>query len=160
MPIPAAYVAGFLDGEGSVTILRRNGRRSPSYGLHVAFTNCDLRPLRAIQLVYGGTIFAKPRRSLRHAPAFELRVGKRQDVQRLLTDVAPFMLVKREQVEVGLTFLALGRCRMIVVGHRRIHPIKGGTHPILKAAPGEQELRQDLKARLNGFNTRGQRACG
>lgn len=157
MAISPQYVAGFLDGEGNITILARNqkGKYACSYGLHVGFTNRDLRPLLSIKAIYGGSLFAKRLASPRHSQAFELRIGNRIAVKSLLCDVLPFLICKKAQAELGLSFLALGKCKMIVVETRRIHPLKGGAHSIMHAAPGEQEARDSLKCQLMILNKRG-----
>ena len=150
MAISPQYIAGFLDGEGHVTILRRNQyTKYPSYGLHVGFTNRDLRVLQAIQSVYGGNLFAKKRRSSLHSVAYELRVGKREDVKRLLVDILPYLIIKREQAELGLAFLKLGRVRMEVATKR------GKSWPIFKGNESDIALRADMKEHLGILNSRG-----
>lgn len=154
--ITSAYIAGFLDGEGNITILRRNqynGYRS--YGLHVGFTNLDVRPLLAIQDVYGGHLFEKKRKSTKHRQAFELRVCQKAAVEKLLKEVLPHLLIKREQAELGIAFLKLGKVKMEVIGMYRNSSVKGGLHPVSKAAAGEQEAREEMKQNLMLLNKRG-----
>ena len=105
--------------------------------------------------MYGGNLFEKPRYNPKHSRAFELRIGARSAVFKLLCDVLPHLICKREQAELGLAFLTLGKVKMKVIGHRKIHPKKGGTHPILKAVDGEQEIREAAKQNLMLLNKRG-----
>lgn len=156
MAISPQYVAGFLDGEGNITILQRNRcSGGESYNLIIGLTNRDLRVLTAIQSVYGGSIFAKKRYSTQHSVAFELRLAKRSQVNQLLNDVIPYLICKRQQAELGLAFLAMGRVKREVVGRRKFHPTKGGTVPLLRVVAGEQETRRAMKAELSKLNQRG-----
>jgi hypothetical protein len=150
------YIAGFLDGEGNISILQCNRYiRQCSYQLHVGFTNRDLRPLQLIQAAYGGCLWQKRRYSSKHSQTYELRIGKRVDVGRLLTNLLPYLICKRDQAELGLAFLALGKVKVQMVGTRKIHPTKGGVYPIMKAVPGEQEKRAEIKSKLTVLNARG-----
>jgi len=150
MAISPQYIAGFLDGEGHVTILKRNQyTRYPSYGLHVGFTNRDLRVLNAIKSVYGGNLFQKKRYKAAHSSAFELRIGKRSDVERLLSDVLPYLIIKREQAEIGLAFLQLRRVKMEVTLKR------GKSWPLFKGNESDIEARAQMKQQLSVLNARG-----
>src|SRR6516164_928147 len=148
--INPAYVAGFLDGEGNITILQRNRYNGgESYCLIVGFTNCNLHVLELIRNEYGGSLFQKRRYKSNHSPSYELRLSTRKLTQRLLTDVLPFLICKKSQAELGLSFLRLGKVRREVIGRRRFHPTKGGTVPLMKVVPGEQEARREMKANLS-----------
>jgi hypothetical protein len=154
--VSAQYVAGFLDGEGNITILERNRYAGYcSYGLHVGFTNRNLCVLNAIRDSYGGTIFQKKRYRPNHSASFELRIGKIKEVLRLLEDVTPHLIIKKEQAELARQFLKLGKVKMEVISMRKIHPTKGGLHPVLQALPGEQDIRKDFKEKLMSMNVRG-----
>lgn len=154
--ISPEYLAGFFDGEGHVTILEANRCAGyASYRIHVGFTNKNLEVLSIIRDSFGGNMIQKKRHSVKHAQAFELRIGNRDSVRKLLTYIQPFVIIKKEQVSLGLRFLDLGRVRMSVIGHRRIHSMKGGTHPIVQALPGEQEKRLAMKSELSKLNARG-----
>jgi hypothetical protein len=156
MGIDPAYVAGFLDGEGNITILQRNRYNGgESYCLIVGFTNRDIHVLELIQNEYGGSIFQKRRYKPNHSPSYELRICTRKQTQRILADVLPFLICKKNQAELGLSFLRLGKVRKEVIGRRRFHPTKGGTVPLVRVMPGEQEVRREIKANLSLLNKRG-----
>ena len=149
-----AYIAGFLDGEGNITILARNRNiKRISYGLYVGFTNRDLRPLLAIKKKYGGNLFWKKRYSKKHSQAFELRIGNRKTVVDLLTDALPYLMCKKEQAELGLAFLSLGKVKRLII--ERIVNCKGGTTAHLVAIEGEQQVREEFKNKLMLLNKRG-----
>lgn len=151
----AAYVAGFLDGEGNITILKRNQneRPNPSYDLHVGFTNRDLSALQVIQSFYGGTIFQKKRYRANHATSYELRIGRKAQVARLLQESYPYMLIKQKQAELALAFLKMPRVRMEKTADR------GKSWPLFKANESDIACRAKLKSELTELNKKGVDVC-
>lgn len=144
------YTAGFLDGEGHITILNRNRASGySSYGIHVGFTNRSLSVLLALQKAWGGTIFQKKRHSSRHSQTYELRIGKRAEVGRLLESVLPHLLIKQKQAELGLEFLKLGRVRMVLKTNR------GKAWPIFAGSDEDARTRAEFKQNLSELNKRG-----
>ncbi len=146
-----AYIAGFLDGEGNITILGRNQTKAknPCYGLHVGFTNRDLPVLLWIRSLYGGNLFEKHRRSLKHSRSYELRIGKKESVGMLLNDIYPFVRIKSKQVELALAFLSLPRVRMELIKYR------GKTWPLFNGNKEDVKKREIFKSSLNILNQRG-----
>jgi len=151
------YVAGLFDGEGYVTIRRVNKYKTstPSYTCGVGIANKHLGVLKLIQAQFGGKIYPKSRKSPKHSVAFEWFTCQSSSVHRFLSDISSIVVIKSEQVRLGLDFLSLGKMKKVVVGRRRIHTTKGGTYPICNVADGEVELREDFKLRLTAMNMRG-----
>lgn len=153
LDVDAAYIAGFLDGEGYISIARANryaGRIA--YRLVVGFTNRDLAVLEWIQGFLGGTINAKSRSDpLKHALAFELKSTCHPKNKELLLRVQPFIKIKRRQVEVALAFLRLGRIQKSMVA-------RGKAWPIFRADPVDVAKREACKGELSTLNQRGPRA--
>lgn len=151
----AAYIAGFFDGEGYITIRRSNrylGNRV-SYRLVVGFTNTNIDVLKWIQLsVGGGAINPKSRKSLKHSQAFELTVHKRHLIVDLIDAIEPYVRIKREQLAVGVCFLSLGLVQKIMVVSRG-----NKSWPVFRAKPGENEIREDYKLIMTDLNRRGPR---
>lgn len=89
-----AYLAGIIDGEGTIYAIRR--RRS----VRVYVVNTDERLIRWLEREFGGLVY---RREPRHGwkAKFEWHVVSR-DVSRILTLVLPYLVIKREQAELGL----------------------------------------------------------
>ena len=110
-PAEVAYVAGFLDGEGSIVIRRARkipGRRTGiDFRLQIQFAQNDIRPLKLIEETFGGKTYACKPRKPTHAPYFQLSLQSRMGCQRLLEATRPHLLVKKEQAELALRFLAL-----------------------------------------------------
>lgn len=139
----SAYIAGFLDGEGNITILRRNQylNKTPSYGLIVGFTNTDRHVLEWLSTKVAGGIYKKARYRENHRQGYEFRVWNKQETKFILESILPYLRIKRAQAEVALDFLELGRVR------------KTGTWPLFKSLPAEIELREKFKQALGLLNS-------
>jgi hypothetical protein len=91
------YIAGFFDGEGSVGI--------DAYG-KVRVSIAQKRPeiLYMIQEQYNGYVYSK------HHPVFEgymLNFLGKKDCQKILTAIFPYLVVKRDEVEIALKAVEL-----------------------------------------------------
>ena len=87
--IDAAYLAGLIDGEGTVTLTRvhRNRQR----GLVVAISNTERGILDHVrEVVGGGTITNKRRSKEHHTPSFVYHLSDRRALN-LLEQISPFM---------------------------------------------------------------------
>ena len=145
----AAYIAGFFDGEGCVTIVRRRPKPTASYWLLVGLTNTDLQILLWIQSIVGGKICNKTRRSIKHAPGFELRITRKQEMYNFLIYIQPFVRIKKRQVETALAFLELKKVKMVMSESR------GKTWPLMAASPEDAVTRETFKTIMNDLNRRG-----
>ena len=144
------YIAGFLDGEGNISILRRNQYNNrTSYGLHVGFTNRNRLVLRTIQMMYGGSIFKKKRQSKKHAQAFELRVSNKPTLKILIKRIFPYLICKKRQADLALRFLALPNVR------REVIKIRGKSWPLFRGNQRDKNIREKFKQRLQFLNRRG-----
>jgi hypothetical protein len=95
-----AYFAGFFDGEGCVAIY--------VHKYVVSITNTDVRPLKRAKELWGGTINVQKRETLQ---------GALQDLRRwsvygrnsreFLNAILPYLIVKKEQVNIYLAILDL-----------------------------------------------------
>lgn len=150
-PAVRGSIAGFLDGEGHVTIRRCNLGRTPnpSYQVAVGFTNRNLLPLEVIQTHYGGKIYEKARASNKHRPAFELTIFRRAETKRILSELLPDLLIKRPAAEIGLALLRLGKLT------KRVIEVRGKSWPRYEADATEVAAGEDLRAQLRIVNGRG-----
>jgi hypothetical protein len=109
-PTEAAYFAGFIDGEGSVGIYKAKRKEQRSgYRLQPALSvaNTNVEALKTIQRMCGNgrliqsTNHAHPN----HKPGYILRFTANQ-MRHLLPQVKPYLLIKAQQAEYVLQFLA------------------------------------------------------
>lgn len=99
-----AYIAGFVDGEGSVTIVNTHGQLA----LRVCVVQTDKDVLEWIRAVLdcGGSISTRSRKgSLGKKTLYVLQWGG-ASAGRVLEQVLPYLRVKRGKAEVGLQFQA------------------------------------------------------
>lgn len=104
----AAYLAGFLDGEGHISIrlrtrLRKGKPCKPIYEIQVQIGQKIIEPLEAIQALYGGHI--RLRAPGKRNEAWILTWGNNPDVLRILMTVKPYIIGKREQTLQALAIL-------------------------------------------------------
>lgn len=100
-----AYVAGFLDGDGSIQIhSQRQPKRNPFYSLVISAGNADLPLLEWLQGLCGGDIHHRPPKA-NHQRRFEWRVTG-VGAESLLRRIRPWLRVKSVQAWLGLEFQA------------------------------------------------------
>lgn len=97
-----AYIAGFLDGDGSV-MLQFKPRKKVSYGFRVKTTICFYQKTRCNKgLVWikeklgAGYLYQRP------DDITELRIEGHQQVKSVLVKLSPYIVFKREQVKLIL----------------------------------------------------------
>lgn len=101
--ISIAYTAGFIDGEGCITIKkihkdRLKRSKHDCYQLIVCITNTDIRPLKALKERWGGNL----RQLKRYEPHHRLRyfwVLPAKQAMRMLEAIFPYLIVKRAVAE-------------------------------------------------------------
>jgi LAGLIDADG-like domain len=85
----AAYIAGLVDGEGTVTLSTMH--RGENRRLVVSISNTERNLLEFVQEALGtGQITGKRTYSARHTPSFAFRVTNRQAVD-LLRQIGPYL---------------------------------------------------------------------
>lgn len=108
-----AYLAGFFDGEGCVSILRFAEKRRAAtyfaYRLQVRIGNTNLEVLEWIQSKFGGTIYDQVRSVPGNRKPFWAWHTSGHKAKTFLEMIEPFVIVKRRQIQVALQFLSLGR---------------------------------------------------
>ena len=110
-----AYAAGFFDGEGAVMIWRRAGNFNcidkagrPYHRLHVTISQVDRKPLDWLKERFGGTVCQKKRPVVANneKPVWQLAMSSIVP-QQFLEAIYPFIVLKRERVDVALKFRTL-----------------------------------------------------
>lgn len=109
-----AYVAGFIDGEGFVDIHRQatektmksRGLKNPSFQPIVQISNSNKEVLDKIHATYGGSIYSR-RKKDGHKQIYSFVVTARK-AEKLLTDILPYLVIKKIQAELVLKFYSEG----------------------------------------------------
>jgi hypothetical protein len=102
-----AYIAGFFDGEGSVTI-HENWRpsprgKSPNHTLQVSIGNTDPHVLQWIHGAFGGSLTTRPATKPRHKDVTQWII-RSNGAASFLRALLPFLRMKTEQALTGISF--------------------------------------------------------
>lgn len=106
-----AWAAGFIDGDGFITIQNRNqtvnGKQYKGHYLRVGACQASLAPLEELQRIFGGSIRPKSIGSNPHGynrkPQWNWALSTQQ-ASDALTQMLPFLLHKREVALLALDF--------------------------------------------------------
>lgn len=139
LPTEAAYVAGFIDGEGTIGIIKARRKEARSgYRLqpHLQIANTDMGALESIQRMCGGRLIqttspAHPN----HKPGYVLRYSPNQ-MRFLLPQIAPFLIIKAKQAAYVMEFLSFN---------------VGGSH----LSQQHQDRAHEIRDAVRGLNARG-----
>lgn len=88
-----AYIAGIIDGEGTVTLVRKHCNNAHSPEITVA--NTDLRLLKWLQERLGGMIKKKMKKLPYHSQAYTWVIRDNRVID-LLNEIEDLLIVKRE----------------------------------------------------------------
>ncbi len=104
-----AYLAGIIDGEGTVTIHRqterRKGRTYFSYAPQLTISNTDRIMLESLQNRFGGNVLkVHPPPNKRWKQGYLLSF-RREEILALLPRVIPYLTSKRRKAELLLEYM-------------------------------------------------------
>ncbi len=94
----AAYIAGLIDGEGSITI----AESGQDFRLSLTITNTYRPVLEWVQERTGGSL-ASRRNDKNRRPIHVLSINNKR-VTQILRKIAPYMIIKRQQAQIALDF--------------------------------------------------------
>ncbi len=98
-----AYVAGFIDGEGSVRIQKQTHHHRFQYYPVVAIYNTHKPVLLWIKSYYGGTLeeeFGRKSKVMKKR-IYRLRFNK-EEIKFILNDILEYFIIKQEQAKICL----------------------------------------------------------
>lgn len=151
-----AWIVGFLDGEGLVTITRqiRKDRPSPAYRAYVNVCNTDKEVLGIYLKYYGGRIYQahEKRRDLmgnKWADAYNWYCPI-SSTKPLLLDLGPYLRLKDRQASLVLEFI--DKKKAFARGKRRG---RGRSSPLTRE---EIEFRERLRNEVRLLNRKGKYA--
>jgi hypothetical protein len=167
------YLAGIIDGEGTVTICRseyiahkkhvaKDGNvriyDSPTVGFHVKVQvkNTDIRLMKWLKSRFGGEFYEDKNRSAKWKTAWVWH-HKAESKQEFLLAVLPYLILKKEQALVALEFLridAQARCpekrqglyEKIIALNQRGKPVETNTSETSEEVMIESVLDGDIES--------------
>ncbi len=105
--VEAAYTAGIVDGEGSISLTRSKKNRWPSPQVAVASNDKEL--LLWLRERYGGSIVTKQPRQPTHSISFDWKLTDRSAL-RFLQLIRPYLIIQRKIRRVDLLLRAYREC--------------------------------------------------
>ena len=104
-----AYIAGIVDGEGTIGIHRAK-RRGPgnswTYSLRVSVSMTEAYLPEWLKMAFGGNTYGKLRDKPRWKPQTEwVILGEK--ATGFLGDIMPYLIIKKPQAELAFKFLAI-----------------------------------------------------
>lgn len=95
-----AYIAGIIDGEGTVTLARRHRNKMPSPEVSIANNHLEL--LRWIKSKIGaGTIIKRTKQKSHHSDSYVLTLTDNKALE-VLKIIRHFLIVKKEHADLLL----------------------------------------------------------
>ncbi len=106
------YIAGFVDGEGSIMINcykpKHKERKAFRGRFEVANTNKPI--IEYIKNRFDlGEIRQYKKRSLKHKQAYYFQIGKQQEIIKALEQILPYLKIKQEQAKILIEWCKLRR---------------------------------------------------
>lgn len=136
MEITPQWLAGFIDGEGCITVSRpKRGSRRSHYTPAVVITNTHLPTLMKIQNSFGGTLHQKGNATKNWNTGWALHWCGSNKVKQILEVVRPYLVTKADEAAF-----------MLDVWLPRTRGINGK-----KVTPDELTNRELLTAQLSSF---------
>lgn len=105
----AAYIAGIIDGEGTITVTstNRKDQKRPYYKMCVTICNTNMEMLHKVSETLGcGNISYRDRENPNWKNVGQLSFSQSDSVS-ILQQIYKFLIIKKQQAEYGLKFLSL-----------------------------------------------------
>jgi len=113
MKLSKQYIAGFIDGEGYLSILKLK-RKTARNGywfqpvIKVSQTQDHSYILQMIHCQYGGHFNKRRVYKDNSKPTFTLDIKGEEKIRKLLDDILPYLIIKKPQAELILEYYNLG----------------------------------------------------
>jgi len=136
-----AYLAGLIDGEGSITLTRRllkGNHPMPNYLLSVSVNMTNREPVEFMSRYYRGSL-SNNRKTVTGKAIYMFRTSTLES-QRMLSDISPFLKCKHRQARWALAFRKLPQAWG--------HP----THDEMGAMIRQRDNYVSLMHRLNAYS--------
>lgn len=134
-----AWLAGFIDGEGSISI-RRDKRcvgSIPVYDAFLSISGTDENCLKYVYALIGGSFRSNKPRNPKYRMVYEVRFVGSNKVFEVINLVYPYLIIKRKNAELALELISF----------KRSHKIKG-----IRLTSQDLEYLDDLFIRITSLN--------
>lgn len=129
-----AYAAGFIDGEGTITISTCKHRGKTRLQPRFTIANTEVEPLVVMQTILGGKVkISTKSENPNHKQCYVLEIGSMKDILDAIDAVLPFLIIKKRQAQIVKSFIVRRRKEVKAI-------------PLITIRPGRNRFeRQRLK---------------
>jgi hypothetical protein len=117
-PEEKAYIAGIIDGEGSIMLIKFHKNQLPSPCVTISSTTIELLVWIKSKTKAGTIVNKKNYNNKKHSDSYTYQV-KYNDAINLLIDIEPYLVIEYKKK----------RAKMIIEGYKRITPRNGRYSP-------------------------------
>lgn len=107
-----AYIAGFIDGEGTIGLMKRKNKSSIEYAVRI--TNKDKYTLEKILEFFNennihGSISQQSKKPIRDGWSiiYVIQIGSREGVKKIIENTLPYLITKKERAKIMLKFFEI-----------------------------------------------------
>jgi hypothetical protein len=93
-PLRAAWLAGFLDGEGTIGLYRNSPK---SFHVRLSVVNSHAGSIELVKSMIGGGITSRVRKNPKHKDCYVWQSNDTGLVLGVLRKIEPYLVIKREQ---------------------------------------------------------------
>ena len=94
-----SYLAGIIDGEGTITLIRSSNPLRINPVLYITNTNHDLlgKCSNTIEQITNEPVYKRVTDQRGNTPVYRLQIAKRASIQAILKAIAPYLVAKKQQ---------------------------------------------------------------
>jgi hypothetical protein len=153
-----AWVAGFIDGEGCLTISKqiRKDRPSDAWRPMVTVANTNYESLNILKSIYGGTLrFNTEKRcniktGVKWSDSWSWYCPQSKVVE-FCTDLLPYLIIKKRNAEILIEFMNHLQTTKREKGGRKKDGTFKGSSPL---SEDHLKFREDLRNQIQNLNSR------
>src|SRR3990167_2270479 len=98
----AAYIAGFIDGEGTITIKRTHIKESRCYDVNLSVSNTNKDIIQWLQDSYGGTFHISTYGNDKWKTIYRWTLYRSHNLIGFLQTIKPYLRIKKRHAEIVL----------------------------------------------------------
>lgn len=108
--IEASYIAGIIDGEGTLSTSLNFRKAYPGIGVNLSVSNTDLRLIKWLKAKLNtNQQYLQRRRVSHYKKTYSISIGQREHLQKVITRITPYLIVKKQIAKLFLEILELKR---------------------------------------------------
>lgn len=106
-----AYLAGLIDGDGTIVVGRQSRTNGYNYKPWVCVCSTEPKLVKWLVTVFGGQFYKLRTISDKHKIPYQWMAADVKHIETILTGVLPYLVMKKDRAENVLNYLSLGTLR-------------------------------------------------